>query len=590
VFVGVIRKREVMVKKLEKKIIEDIFALTPMQEGMLFHYLKEPESNQYFEQLSLAISGEIDVETFKKAWNFVIETNEILRAVFRWEKVETPVQIILKEHKLQPGYYDFSGYAVREKKRKLEEIKVNDKKQKFDLRNVAFRVTLCKLEKDKYEIIISNYHILYDGWSSGIILREFFNAYNDLANGSPLVKPIKTKFKEFVKWIQKQDTNREENFWREYLKDFDTNRGLALKRKKKKEIKSKGSHEFEFPFEVKDGLEDFVKKHKISLASLLYCAWGMLLQKYNSSNDVLFDTTVSGRTAKIEGIEDIVGLFINTLPLRVRAYPGEEISRLLSRIDQSLQQRREFENSSLLHINEYLDTCFKENLFDSVVVIENYPLDLNRILRQGSSALSINSFSFSGSTYYDLTVIITPFEDYKVNITYNRELFDEESLLRLFKLFTGIIHDMLTNPGKKVDETGVAAEEERSRLLAVLSDAGDKAEFPGVKYTMPRDECERKLVHLWANLLRVEEEKIGIDSDFFDFGGHSLRASVLAGRIHQEFKVKMPPAEIFRRPTIKELARYIRRRTRGRKRILPFIISTKTAVYAFAVEPGKYCL
>jgi hypothetical protein len=162
------------VERLDPKRIENILALTPLQEGMLFHYLKDPGSDYYFEQLTLQISGEIDVQRFEKAWNFVIETNEMLRTVFRWEKLETPIQIILKEHILHPGYYDLSGLDANEKKKKSEEIKSKDREKKLNLREVPFRVTLRRIGKDKYEMIISNHHILYDGWSNGIILKEFF--------------------------------------------------------------------------------------------------------------------------------------------------------------------------------------------------------------------------------------------------------------------------------------------------------------------------------------------------------------------------------------------------------------------------------
>ena len=154
------KNRGTQMQKLDKTNIEDILALTPMQEGMLFHYLKDPGSDYYFEQLSLEISGKINKEIFEKAWNFVIESNEMLRAVFRWEKVDKPVQIILKGHQFQPRYCDFSEKAANDVQNQLEEIKGKDREQEFDLREVPFRVTLCKTEENKYEMIISNHHIL----------------------------------------------------------------------------------------------------------------------------------------------------------------------------------------------------------------------------------------------------------------------------------------------------------------------------------------------------------------------------------------------------------------------------------------------
>jgi iturin family lipopeptide synthetase B len=165
---------------MDKKNIENILALTPMQEGLLFHYLKDPGSNHYFEQLSLTISGEVEARLFEKAWNFVIENNDMLRAVFRWEKVENPVQIILKKHTLKPDYYDCSTLKGNELVEKLNVIRIADRNKKFDLMEVPFRITLCKTGPGKHEMIISNHHILYDGWSNSIILREFFNTYRDV--------------------------------------------------------------------------------------------------------------------------------------------------------------------------------------------------------------------------------------------------------------------------------------------------------------------------------------------------------------------------------------------------------------------------
>jgi len=182
-------------RKLNKKSVEDILALTPMQEGMLFHCLKYPESDHYFEQLSLDISGRIDAEIFIRAWNSVIEANEILRAVFCWENVENPIQIILKEHKLRLRYYDLVGAGCegnkenKKQREEINEIKIGDRREKFNLCDEPpFRVTLFKLEEEKYVMIVSNHHILYDGWSNGIILREFFAAYHDLVNDK---KPLK---------------------------------------------------------------------------------------------------------------------------------------------------------------------------------------------------------------------------------------------------------------------------------------------------------------------------------------------------------------------------------------------------------------
>jgi tyrocidine synthetase-3 len=528
-----------------------------MQEGMLFHYLKNPDSEHYFEQICLELSGEIDIDIFKKAWDFVIENNEMLRTVFRWGKVVNPVQIVLKEHKLQSRYYELSGLEAGRKQKHIEEIKVNDRKEKFDLREVPFRITLCKLEEDKYEMIISNHHILYDGWSSGIILKEFIESYNDLYNGKPLKKKVKTSLKEFVKLVRNQDLTRQKTYWKEYLNGFAAQTELSVKRRKRKEITGWGDFRISLSRALKSGLERFIKENKITLSSLLYGAWGLLLQKYNNSDDVIFDATVSGRSAKVNGIEDIVGLFINTLPLRVKTHANENISGFLTRTYHMLQEWEEFENSALLDVKEYLDSCRKETLFDSVLVIDNYPLD--RILLRGkdTASLAINSFSNSGMSIYDLTVIITIFNDIGISVTYNRQFFDEEIVRKLVKDFSSILQRIIKDPLQKVSGLAISPEELRKRISGKHEYEYIEGQSTG-DCAVPGDAVEEKLLDLWSRVFRVEKTGIGIDTNFFDFGGHSLKATLLTARIHKELEVKVPLSEVFGLPTIRQLARYIK--------------------------------
>jgi polyketide synthase PksJ len=462
--------------KLDKKNIEDVLALTPMQEGMLFHYLKAPDSDYYFEQLSLEISGQINKEIFEKAWNFVIETNEMLRTVFQWEKVEKPIQVILKEHRLQPGYYDFPGEEGSQKNRKIEEIKLADRKEKFDLRKVPFRVTLCRIEKAKHVMMISNHHILYDGWSNGIILKEFFRTYDDLVNGKELLKPVKTKFKEFVKWIQDQDSEKQEKFWQEYLRGFDTQTELSVKKRKGREITGIATDSFRVNFsrDLKDKIEDFVKSYKITLATLFYSAWGILLERYNNSEDVIFGTTVSGRNAKVQGIEEIAGLFINTLPLRIRTDANEKAGDFLYRLDKELQRRETFETTNLVEIKGYSEIDIKEELFDSLVVIENYPLDSR--LRLENSNLSVDSYSIFERTHYDLVVTISAFRDFELAIVYNKNVFDEDTVVRLSNHFRCTVENIMENSGKVVTDIEIILEEEKNKILYEFNDT--EASYP----------------------------------------------------------------------------------------------------------------
>ena len=462
--------------QLNKKNIEDIFALASMQEGMLLHYLKNPHSEHYIEQLSLDISGKIEREIFEKTWNTVTRANEMLRTVFRWEKVENPIQLTLKEYRLKPVYYDFSDETVADGETWLEGIKSKDREKEFDLTEVPFRVTLCKIEEDRYEMIICNHHILYDGWSNGIILREFFETYNALSlpHGNIPGKPAKTKFKEYIRFVQNRDTTGEESFWRNYLKGVNTQTELSVKRRRVKPGKGAATYLTGLGKNPTGELSDFVRTHKITFASLIYGAWGILLQKYNNAEDVVFGTTVAGRNTRVRGIEHIVGLFINTLPMRVRGRWGEKIREFLPGINEDLQKRKEYDTVPLVRIKEYSEIDNSEELFDTLVVIENYPL--SKQLDPGNGKLIVNSYSMVEYPPYDLTVGISASDETELIFYYREQRFHRDTIRQLSRHFTFILQDILKNPGKTVTDIELMPGEEKRRLLSVLN--GGEVGYP----------------------------------------------------------------------------------------------------------------
>ncbi|MCU0288415.1 MAG: amino acid adenylation domain-containing protein, partial [Acidobacteria bacterium] len=448
--------------------VEDIISLTPLQEGMLFHYLEDPGSDHYFEQLSLHISGKLELHYFEEAWNKVIEANEMLRTVFRWEKLTKPSQLILKEHKCRLIFYDLSDKDSGQKKKGLEEIKDSDRRENFDLHQVPFRIILCKLNEIQYEMIISSHHILYDGWSNGIILKEFFNVYHALSIGKQtLPLPAKSSFKEFIKWLQNQDKNKQERFWNDYLAEFETPTDLPIK-KRKTGMAGAGYYSLVLEGKTRNQLDMFVKSYRETAASVFYTAWGILLQKYCDSEDVIFGTTISGRSANVNGIEDIVGLFINTIPLRVQFLAGLKIIDIVTYVENSLQAREEFQYTSLADIiNCSTSACCPGNprrpLFDSIVVIENYPLD-NR-LTPSKSLLNIDSYSMSETTHYDLTISIELFNEIKINFNYKQACFDQETIANLAGHFKRILLNIIVNPQAPFSQLEILSQEEKNQVL-----------------------------------------------------------------------------------------------------------------------------
>lgn len=549
-------------ENINPKNIENILALTPMQEGLLFHHLRNPQSENYFEQLSLGIRGKIDRDFFEKTWNLLVENNEMLRALFRWENIENPIQIILKEHKVQSLFYDFSTEENHQKKKGLEEVKEKDRQQKFDLRYVPFRVSLCKMTEEEYEMIISNHHILYDGWSTGIILEEFLGVYNHLWKGNKTWEPpVKTKFKTFVQWLQSQDTRKQRKFWEEYLRNCNhhqNNKEKDVKKKRKREeIACIGDYVIQLPANVKDQLERFLKEHHITMASFFYSVWGILLQHYNCSNDVVFDTSVSGRNPGcLKGIENMVGLFINTLPLRVNTYPGEKIEDFLTRMNLMLEMWGEFSSNSLFVVNEYRNEDWDRSLFDSIIIIENYPLD--RIVKQenrkADAPISFESFSFSGSANYDLTVIVTPFDDIKVTFNYNKNLFNKDSMSKLTGHFTHLLEEILNHPAKSLEKMALEMPAKLNHDIEILNE--DKTREAGKTISLqamdniPADAVEEELQWIWEEVLG---KRPAPDDNFFDISGNSIALIRIYKQINQRYPGKIKVNDFFRIPTIRGL-------------------------------------
>jgi amino acid adenylation domain-containing protein len=475
--------------KIDKRHVEDILGLTSMQEGMLYHYLSNPDSKQYFEQIRLGLSGKPDIRRFKKAWQVVCRDNEMLRSVIRWEKLEEPVQIVLKHKEIPVRVFDLSAQTPEALPGLLARIIRDDGNEKIDLTREPLRITLCKLRENESKMILTFHHIVYDGWSSGIVLTEFLEVYNRLAKGEEPESIQKTKYKEFFKWYQKyrlQKKNEQNEFWRRYLGGFDTRTLLPYETARREDIQQVKTRGLEMPSSLEGQLYACVQAHNVTISTILYAAWGILLQTYNSSFDIIFGTTVSGRTPEVNGIEKIVGLFINTLPVRLQATKDDTVLDVLHCTGNHLEERSGFEHSSLAEIRNLTGIGKESNLFDSLIVIDNYPLskvlhrppgDQSRPARDTRTDLVIHSYDMFEMTNFDLTLQIlllepdtdtdtdTGGEGMKIDFHYNGDLFAFETVKRLAGHYRNILEGITADPYKNLADIRMLSEEETKQIL-----------------------------------------------------------------------------------------------------------------------------
>lgn len=450
-------------KKLDKKNIENILALSPMQEGILFYYLLNKESDYYLEQLQIKVSGKIDIVLFEKAWNIVAKTNEMLRTVFRWETLKNPIQVVLKSYDVKIILQDMSEHVDVEGT--INAIVQKDKEDAFDLTEVPFRVALCKLYDNSYMLLISNHHILYDGWSNGIILKEFFEIYNALVNQETVAPDRKAKYEDYIKWLGNSDKGAQTKYWDGYLRDYEPKAILQHNLLKDNNVKEKiTSYALSLPTELVNKVSGFTKSNEVTLAALMYSAWGILLFQYCNEHDVAFGTTVSVRPVDISGISNVVGLCINTVPLRVMADENENVLDFIKKINGSLTERKEYEATPLTDIMAYNGISRDEGLFQSIFVIENYPLSAKLFNRD--NVLNVESYAHFGRSNYDITVMAKTFDsNICLEFQYNSCLFDESAIERLANRYGIIIEELIAKSGVTLNALNILSQQERDEIL-----------------------------------------------------------------------------------------------------------------------------
>ncbi|QGQ96118.1 amino acid adenylation domain-containing protein [Paenibacillus psychroresistens] len=465
----------IAVEKLDKSNVEDLLSLTLTQEGILYHYLTANEKDPYFEQLCIHLTGDIRPNLIKEAWARVSRSNEMLRTIFRWKGLEKPVQIVLKQYEIPITILELGlvNHAAERDSIRLSMLE-QDRKKGLDISKAPFRITLCNFGGKSCELLISHHHILYDGWSGGILIKELLEQYEGLLSGYKVQISPKMKFKPFVKWSRSGDKQKQAEFWKNYLVGFDTRTTLPVLRESDETIEEGGEWNLVFPKELQTEMHRFTIRNEITIAMLLYTAWGIVLQKYTRSNDVVFGTTVSGRPPGLEGIDQAVGLFIQTVPLRVKGSPDIHISNLLQDVKKGLKEREEFERTSLVDLFQFSGFGSGESLFDTVVIIENYPLDER--LKKASGGLVIDQYEAFERTHYDLTLTVLMKEALQIRWTYNKECFDLNAIQRLGRHLHEVVHEMVRAPDTALKNVRMLGLDEATVLLN--EQLQFKAEYP----------------------------------------------------------------------------------------------------------------
>jgi surfactin family lipopeptide synthetase C len=447
--------------------LEDLYELSPMQQGMFFHSLYAPASGVYFEQSLLTIEGELDHDAFQRAWQRVVARHSILRTAVLWQGLEKPVQVVYRQLEFEIEQEDWRQLSGDEQHEQLEVFIRNDQARGFDLeRAPLMRAALIRVADNVYKFLWSRHHLVVDRWSRALLLKEVFSFYNAFSRDLNLEIEPSRPYSDYVGWLLAQDRVAAEAFWRELLVGFASPTPFGFENHgahggEKKQYDYEG---LRLPAEATSSLREFARKQKLTTNTLVQGAWALLLSRYSGEEDVLFGATVSGRPADLAGVEKMVGLFINTLPVRVKLSPESSLSSWLRSVQEQQSEQRQYEYSSLIDIQGWSEIPRGAPLFESILVFENLPVE--SVFHDAEGTIDIRGDRSIGSkTSYPLTVMVDPGAALSLQVVYDRDRFEAASINRLLHHFALLLQSFIGAEDRPLREISFLDEAELHRVL-----------------------------------------------------------------------------------------------------------------------------
>ncbi len=475
----------------KSKNIEAIYPLSPMQQGMLFHTLYSPDSEVYFEQLSCTLRGDLNVSAFEQAWKQVVARHPVLRTLFVWENRKKPLQVVRKWVDLPWANHDWRSLSSVEQQEHLEAFLQADRGRGFELYKAPLmRCALIQIDENRYQFVWSHHHLLMDGWCLSIIFKEVLAFYETFNRGQDLHLEAPRPYQDYITWLQQQELPRAEAFWQQALQGFSAPTPLVVDKSVSNNSSQKESydeHHLQLSTELTSALQSLARQHDLTLNTLVQGAWALLLSCYSGESDVVFGATVSGRPPALKGVESMVGLFINTLPVRVQISEDAELLPWLKQLREQQVEREQYSYSPLVEIQGWSEVTRGMPLFESILVFENYPVDAS--LRQQKGRLQISQIRSFERTNYPLTVAVVPGQELSLRISYDSCRFEAGTIHRMIGHFQTLLEAIVTNPQQQVFQLPLLTPAEWHQLVVEWNDT--QTEYP-------QDQCIHQLLEAQA--------------------------------------------------------------------------------------------
>ncbi|MNG85752.1 Linear gramicidin synthase subunit B [compost metagenome] len=425
--------------------IEDVYPLTPMQEGMLLHTLLEPGTGLYYMQDRYRINSALDPERFAQAWQAVVARHEALRASFSWNTGEAMLQIIHKPGNTPVDYQDWRGLDDDAQEQRLQALHKQEREAGFALLSEApFHLRLVRVADERYWFMMSNHHILIDAWCRSLLMNDFFEIYQALGEGRQARLPVPPRYRDYIGWLQRQGLDDARAWWQANLAGFERATTIPSDRPLRHDHAGSGMivGDCYTRLAVSDGvrLRELAQAHQLTVNTFAQAAWALVLARYSGDRDVAFGVTVAGRPVSMPQMQRTVGLFINSVALRVQLpVAGQRCSvrQWLQGLLERNMELREYEYLPLVAIQECSELPKGQPLFDSLFVFENAPVETAVL----DHAQHLNASSDSGRTHtnFPLTAVCYPGDDLGLHLSFDQRYFDYPTVERLLAEFKRLL-------------------------------------------------------------------------------------------------------------------------------------------------------
>ncbi len=461
---------------LSKNNIDSIYNLSPLQTGLLFHAVEAGEDSPYHAQHCFAIQGELDATRFAEAWRTCLARHPILRSAFFWQQVRQPLQIAAKTVDLPLTTHDWRDRNPAQQQDALAPYLEADRNQGFNLNQPPLlRLHLIQRRDDAYWFILSSHHLILDGWSMAIVLGEVLQQLQ--ADSTPAHLPAPKPFEAYIAWLKDRNPLEKERFWREQLKGFraPTSFGIAGE--------ARPYHEKTPPYRERlealgrtdsARIEQWCRRHGVTTATLISGAWALLLARYNGCDDVVYGTTVAGRPPELAGSDEMVGMFINTLPSRAQLNRHNKVLNWLRELQEQQHTLQHYSDTPLVDIQRWSDLAGAQRnaLFDTLVVFENYPVDeelrANSRLRIDPHYACLGheegALITHGRNHYPLTLVAVPDTELRLGLAYDLRFVDHDLARQLLERLKITVQQLCNHADEKLATLSLLSDAERAAL------------------------------------------------------------------------------------------------------------------------------